>query len=262
MAVTWAFKRQLFYVGVLVLFFLILGFLVVYPYFNRPPSCTDGRQNGSETGVDCGGLCEIACIESVSPLTVFWARTFEVAAGRYNAVAYIENPNKSQAIRSVKYKFRFADKNNVYIGSREGVTPIPPAGRYAIFEPAINVGNSVPVYTTFEFTETPIWREVPRDLSGQVKVQVANMELTGETSTPRLTANIRNNSLFTIPNVAAIALLYDRGGNVIAASRTFIEKLPGEGSLGVAFTWPKPIEGVVVAKEIIPVFDIFAAKLP
>ena len=23
----------------------------------QPPSCTDGVQNGSETGVDCGGSC-------------------------------------------------------------------------------------------------------------------------------------------------------------------------------------------------------------
>lgn len=32
------------------------------------PSCTDGRQNGNETGVDCGGTCPLACVVFPVPL--------------------------------------------------------------------------------------------------------------------------------------------------------------------------------------------------
>src|SRR3989344_7605336 len=157
MAANWAVKRQLFFIGVLVLFFLAAGFLIAYPYISKPPSCADGKQNGTETGVDCGGLCQRACLDQVDPLTILWARSFRVVAGRYNAVAYLENKNKTAAISKINYRFRFADKDNVFIGKREGSTYVPPAGRYAIFEPAIDVGNSVPLYTTFEFTQAPEW---------------------------------------------------------------------------------------------------------
>ncbi len=156
----WAAQRQLFYVTVLIVFFSVMGFLVGYPYFNKPATCTDNKQNGTETGVDCGGSCLKACIEQVDKISTLWSRAFRVVPGRYNAVAYLENHNKNSAISRISYKFRFADKDNLYIGKREGEAFIPPAGRFAIFEPGIDVGNSIPIFTTFEFTETPRWNQV------------------------------------------------------------------------------------------------------
>lgn len=52
---TWALKRQIFYIGILLLVIFIFGFLLISSSLNRTPSCTDGRKNGDETGVDCGG---------------------------------------------------------------------------------------------------------------------------------------------------------------------------------------------------------------
>src|SRR3989344_3830217 len=92
---TWALKRQIFYTSVLCVFFLIFGFLVGYPYLNKPPTCNDGKQNGDESGVDCGGLCLRACIGEVDIISILWSRAFQVVPGRYNAVAYIENHTRN-----------------------------------------------------------------------------------------------------------------------------------------------------------------------
>ena len=99
--------------------------------------------------------------------------------GRYNAVAYLVNHNKNAAIQKINYRFRFADANNVYIGKREGSTFIPPGGNFVVFEPGIDIGNSIPVYVTFEFTETPIWLQVSQEKIDQLKVFVSNIQLTG-----------------------------------------------------------------------------------
>src|SRR3989344_1172894 len=136
---TWALKRQILYITVLILCIAIFGFLIIYPSLSKAPTCSDNKQNGNETGVDCGGSCARACLAQVDEISVLWARSFRVIAGRYNAVAYFENHNKNIAIDKINYKFRFADKNNIYIGKREGSTFIPPSGRFAIFEPAIDV---------------------------------------------------------------------------------------------------------------------------
>src|SRR3989338_6723457 len=215
MAVTWAVKRQFFYVGFLLLFFLIFGFLITYSRFNQSPTCADGKQNGSETGVDCGGSCQLACLAQVDPITILWSRSFKVIPGRYNALAYVENHNKSAAIQSIKYKFRFADKDNIYIGKREGSAFIPPAGRFAIFEPGIDVGNSIHVYTTFEFVGMPKWLQVSEQKIQQLQVVVSDINLVDEASSPKLSATIKNNSLFYIPELNVIALLYDGSGNVV-----------------------------------------------
>jgi hypothetical protein len=190
-----------------------------------------------------------------------WARAFQVIPGRYNAVAYIVNHNKKTAIEKINYRFRFADVNNVYIGKREGTTFVPPGANFAVFEPAIDIGNSIPVYTTFEFTQTPNWLQVPQDKINQLKILVSNIQLEGETTSPHLSATIKNTSLFTIPNVGVIAILYDKMGNTISASRTFLNELKPLESNDINFTWPEVFSSTVVAKEIIPMYDIFSAKL-
>lgn len=258
---TWALRRQIFYVAILVLFFSIFGLIIISPNFNKAPSCTDGEQNGDETGVDCGGSCVNACLAQMDPVAVLWARVFKVVPGRYNAVAYLENHNKNAAINKINYRFRFADKNNVYIGKREGSTYVPPSGKFAVFEPGIDIGNSIPVYTTFEFTQIPQWALVSQEKINQLKVFVSNISLINEDTNPLLSAVIKNSSLFTIGEIDIVAILYDANHNAVSASRTYLEALAGEQSKDITFTWPEPLSGKIVVKEIIPLYNIFSVKL-
>jgi len=258
---SWSLKRQLFFIGIIVILFFIFGIYVIYPYINKLPTCSDGLQNGEETGVDCGGTCAEACSFEVDEVSVLWSRVFEVIPGRYNAVAYLENHNKTEAINKIKYKFRFADKDNIYIGKREGETFIPASGKFAIFEPGIGVGNSIPVYTTFEFIEAPVWAVVSEEKLEQLKVLVSNIKLEDEDSNPRLSATLKNDSLFNISEINVVALLYDEKGNAVSASRTYLDILNGEESIDINFTWPQPFTEKVISKEVIPMFNIFSAKL-
>jgi hypothetical protein len=258
---SWALRRQIIYVGVLIILFLGLGFLIVYPKINKMPTCSDGLQNGDETGVDCGGSCSKVCTFEVDKVSILWSRIFEVIPGRYNAVAYFENHNRTEAIYKIKYRFRFADENNIYIGKREGETYIPPSGKFAIFEPGISLGNSTPVYINFEFTEIPIWNKVQEDRINQLKILVSDIKLENKDTSPHLSAVIKNNSFFIIPEVSVIALLYDNTGNVVSVSRTYLEELNKEESKNIDFTWPEPILGNIVNKEIIPMFNIFLTRL-
>lgn len=260
-SMTWALKRQIFYVLILVAFISFSGFLIIYPSFKKDATCVDGRQNGNETGVDCGGSCARACLAEVEDPSVLWARAFRVIPGRYNAVAYIVNHNENAAVQKVNYRFRFGDINNIYIGKREGSTFVPPGGNFAVFEPGIDIGNSIPVYVTFEFTEKPIWFQISEDRKEQLKIAVSNILLSGETTSPRLSATLKNNSIFNIPNVSTIAIIYDANGNAISTSRTFLNQLLPDKNTDINFTWPEPLPGVPVAKEIIPMFDILSVKL-
>ena len=254
---TWAFRRKIIYAVIFIVLFLGIGYLFVSPYINKAPSCTNYKQDGDETGLDCGGSCTRACIFEVDRISVLWSRTFRIAPGRYSAVAYLENHNSGAAISKIKYRFRFSDKDNIYIGKREGETFVPVGGKFAIFEPGIDIGNSIPVYTTFEFTEAPIWSNVSENKLNQLKILVSNVKLKTENTSTHLSATIKNDSLFTIPEVGVIALLYDEKGNVISVSRTYIEELDGEEVKNIDFTWPELLEASVIVKEIIPMYNIF-----
>ena len=258
---TWAFKRQIFYVVVLFLIVSIFGFLIILPSLNKAPTCADNIKNGNETGVDCGGSCALACIVQVDQVSILWARAFKIVPGRYNAVAYLENHNRNIAVNKINYRFRFADSDNIYIGKREGTTTIPPAGQFAIFEPAVGVGYSVPVYATFEFLETPVWVNVGEEKINQLKVFVSNILLENQDTMPRMSATIKNNSLYIIPKLDVVTILYDEKGNAVTTSRTYLDVLRAEESVDINFTWPEPILPKIVVKEIIPMYNIFLAKL-
>ncbi len=249
------------YIAILTVALGAFGLWVIYPYFNKLPSCTDGIRNGDETGVDCGGSCQKACLYQVDQVSILWSRAFQVVPGRYNAVAYLENHNSSNAIEKISYEFRFADKNNLYIGRRDGVTVVPPSGRFAVFEPALDFGNSVPVYTTFQFTETPDWLQVPPERLNEIKLSVSDINLENEDTSPRLSATVTNPSLFTVPDIGVVAILYDKNGNAVNASRTYLSELGKEKSAQVNFTWPEPLKSAVVDEEIIPMYDLFKARL-
>ncbi|MFZ3011987.1 MAG: FxLYD domain-containing protein [Minisyncoccia bacterium] len=258
---TWALRRQIFYILILVLFISVFGFLIIYPKLNKAPTCTDYKQNGDELGVDCGGSCVNACLSQVDNISVLWARAFRVIPGRYNAVAYLVNHNTNVGAEKINYRFRFADKDNLYIGKREGNIFVPPGGNFVVFEPGIDIGNSIPVYSTFEFTDVPQWKQVSQEKINQLKILTSNIQLVDEETFPKLSATIKNTSLFTIPNVGVVAILYDVDGNAISTSRTYLTKLSPLQSTDINFTWPEPLPGVVVEKEIIPMYDIFSAKL-
>ncbi|HBB54544.1 TPA: hypothetical protein DEQ22_02720 [Candidatus Nomurabacteria bacterium] len=259
--ITWSFKRQIIYILILALIFSFFGFLIIYPLFSKEPTCADNKRNGDETGVDCGGSCVKVCPAQASDVSVIWARAFKVIPGHYNAVAYLVNHNKNAAVQKVNYRFRFADAKNIYIGKREGSTFIPPGGNFAVFEPGIGIGYSVPVYVTFEFTEAPEWWQVPQIKLDQLKILISNIQLSDESTFPRLSAAIRNTSLFTIPDMNVIVILYDSSGNAISTSRTYLTKLAPLQNADINFTWQEPLPGPVVAKEIIPMYDVFSAKL-
>jgi hypothetical protein len=257
----WAFRRRLFYLTVLAGIILFFGFLSIYPSFNKAPTCSDGKQNGEETGIDCGGSCMLACTLQVDKISIIWSRAFEVVPGRYNAIAYLQNQNENMVINKINYRFRFADKDNVYIGKREGQTYVPSSGKFAVFAPAIDVGNSIPVYTSFEFTENPVWINVSPEKVEQLKVLVSDIKLENQDTSPNLSATLTNTSLFRIPEVSVVAILYDALGNAVSTSHTYLDTLKAEEKTQVNFTWRGPIPGEVVAKEIIPMFNIFGVKL-
>lgn len=238
---SWSAERKTIYLGlaflVIVIFIAVPAFLIFY----KTPTCFDGKKNGNETGIDCGGSCQILCsFEGLDPI-VLWSRAFRVAGipsggGVYSAVAYIQNPNiNSDALAA--YVFKLYDASNVLIGTRENATIIPKNKVLAIFEPNIDAQSKIPARVTFEFTQKLVWR---KNLQISPELVVTQKILSGETNSPRIDATVENKSTESVERIEVVAIVYDDNGNAVAASRTFVDKLDKDQSARVAFTWPLP----------------------
>ncbi len=252
---TWSSKRQLLYLALFIVLIGILGLLIIIPIINKPALCTDGKQNGDEVGIDCGGSCTVFCSSQVSDVVVLWSRAFHVAGDRYNILAYIENQNPAAEIKDINYEFRLYDAENKFIGLRDGHTSISPNGRAAIFEPGVNVGNKIPKTTLFKFTSTPVWLKADLSVQNRAVLEVVDKQLEQTDIAPRLTATIANNTIYNVQNIEFAAIIYDENDNAVAVSKTYLDAVPKNSKREIFFTWNEPLTGSVFKTEIIPKFD-------
>jgi hypothetical protein len=254
----WAQKRQLRIFGILAVLLIFLGLYLAWPYITKEPTCFDGKLNGDEFGVDCGGSCALVCQEQAKEMTVLWSNSREIVPGRYNSIAYIQNPNPFAGVSYIRYEFKLYDKDDLLVKRRTGGTFIDSNANTAIFEGAIDVGNRIPTRTEFEFLDKrPQWVKIgSRDLSN-VSVVIKDRNLKNEDTTPLLEVTLENGTLYDIEDFDVVAILYDEDGNLVNTSSTFVDRLPGSVSKKIYFTWPQPFEKEVVTIEIIPRLYLF-----
>lgn len=247
---TWAAKRRLQYLSGFFAFIFLILFWIFYPIIFVEPTCSDGKKNGKETGIDCGGMCSIVCKHEAYNPVVLWSRAFNITGSAYNLVAYVENSNIDSALKSASYEFRIYDENNNIIGTKKGSTFLPSNGKFFIFGPRFDSGNSKVKSVVFDFTSELVWYKSYPTIN-KLPIYVNNVSFESDINSSALKATINNDSIYNIFNFDIIAVLYDVDGNAINASKTFKDKLLKGNKSELVFTWPKGIEeSTVIKKEI------------
>ncbi len=250
--ISWAAKRKLEYLGIILLVIFLPFGIFAYIHFSKAPTCSDGKQNGSEEGVDCGGACLRLCsFQTIAPI-IHFQRMSKVGPGLYNTLAYVENSNQTAGVRSISYTFKLYDKDGVVIARRFGSTFLPPKKISPIFEGAVDTGQRTAARVTFEFTADPVWEKYTKTepdiaLSGQV--------FSNPDTAPLLEVDATNRSPARIEHADFVAILYDEKGNAMAFSRTAQDKIAKAETRHLTFTWREPFPSVVSKIEIIPRID-------
>jgi hypothetical protein len=233
---SWGTKRKSLYFSVFSIVALAILALIFFGFFYKKPTCFDGKQNGTESGIDCGGACRAVCDAEASLPKVLWARSFEVAPGMYNLAAYIENPNINSTAKNVPYIFRLFDENNILVYERKGKTDILPRESFVVFETNVNTGNRKARFIFFEFEENPDW-QVSAGGSRAANLKVKSQKFFEDLTPAKFEAVIENTSFESINSVEVVAVLYNTDGNVVAVSRTILDEIEKEGETKATFTW-------------------------
>ncbi len=251
---SWASKRRWLYAGGVFLFFAIVVGIPMAVWIYEPPSCSDGKQNQEETGIDKGGPCPILDERFLGPSSILWSRSFPVRGGLYSAVAYIENPNEGAGVQKINYRFGLYDERNVLVAERKGTTFIMPSGITPVFEGAVGTGNRTVARTYFEFTSAPVWERLKNAASALV---VSNKNVMTPESTPRLSARVKNISVAPVLNPLFVAVVFDPAGNAIAASGTTLPRLAPNEEREIIFTWPDPFTAIVGRIDVLSLLPPF-----
>lgn len=236
---SWASRRKAVYFGGVVLILTGVATLAFLKFWYTTPTCSDKLQNGDETGVDCGGSCQLICSAvAAKPVLRFDPRLFKVASSTYSALAFVDNYN-TDSTAVLPYKFQIFNDKGGLIYEREGTTFLPKKETVAVFEGNIVIENEVPKKVFFEMSPNLSWQ---KDLQLAPEIAVTHSPLLRETTSPRVEAAVSNKSLEDVKNIEFVAVVYDGKDNPIAASRTFVERLKKGEKANIFFTWPRPFD--------------------
>ena len=247
---TWAQKRKVTLALIAIGCFGIVGSLVAYKILYHPPTCTDGIQNGTEQGIDCGGGCVRLCVNNFSVPRVAWTRLEQVAPGLYNVAAYIANPNVSVGAKRAPYRVVLYDAQGIQITEYKGTVAIPAHRNTLAFKGSVSVSKRVPVKALFEFTQTPEWT-VEKDVLSAVSI--SNKDFHDEGDQASLSVIVKNDNVSEIGITDVYAILYDKDGNTLGFSKTVLDRIPAYSTVVAPFTWPHGFQNKVISIEVLPV---------
>jgi len=243
---SWARKRQLIYGGIVALFFVLIIGIPFLLRTIRGPSCFDKKQNGEETGADCGGACALLCPNTAGEPRTIWQRVFPEGGGIASAVLYAENPNKNAGAFDTPYQVKVYDSAGLLVAEKRITVVVPTNGAFAVFAPNLFVGERVPVRASFERTAPISWRRdvLPYDV---MRAQNIRLSLVPQA---RVDAEIVTESKEFV-NGAAVAILYDADGNAVGASKTTADLVGAQSPVPVSFVWRAPFARTPVRAEIL-----------
>lgn len=250
----WSTQRKTLYAVILasvIIFSLIYLFRgILFP----TPTCFDKKQNGYESGVDCGGTCSLRCSNEISPISVEWARAVIVSPSKYDLVAMLSNKNIDNSPRALEYSFVVYNSNGNIIKEIKGQTVAPVDGEFPIIKQSV-VLSQEPKEVVVNLNSNPHYTVAEKSTSPTIRASVARYEAG---SIPRVYSVISNTKRITISNLSVRAVLYDEDNNVFAVGETLIPFLDKEGSENITFTWDHPLAKAPTNIRIYPIFDPFS----
>ncbi|MCR4279133.1 MAG: hypothetical protein NUV78_00090 [Candidatus Zambryskibacteria bacterium] len=248
----WSRNRKRIILAIVIIFVVGLIGLPAYLIFYKAPTCFDGKLNGDETGVDCGGSCQLLCsAESVPLLIKGDPRVLTLAPNTFQVVALVENSNNTADIYIAGYTIKvYAPGTAVPVKVIEGETYVPKGKTFTIFEGpfALEVGIN-PTRATLEWDESSlVWQKNDYDYPELV---IKDKVLSRTDLSPRLEATVENVSFQNAANIDFTALITDVEGNIFAASKTFVGSLSAGEDTVIVFTWPRPFTSTPVGTDIV-----------
>jgi hypothetical protein len=252
----WEFRRKFIYI-VIVLVVLATGVVFFLRTSLFPePTCVDGKQNGYEVGIDCGGVCALRCSQEVVPLSVLWSKAIRSGEGKYDLVAMINNSNIDNASQAVTYTFTMYDDKGVITGDElSGSTVLPLDGKIPIILQNIPLAKA-PANVVVTLHDGPHYTVTESPASPTIKIANRRFE---NGQKPRAYAVIVNTKQQEILNLPVRLVLFDEKDNAFAVGQSVVPFLEKEGIKEVVFTWNEPLPTVPTRIGVYPIFNPFEA---
>lgn len=203
------------------LYLSILGALVwgIYSITLRPaPSCFDNYQNGTETGIDCGGSCISCEVKNLQPLFV-GAPVLLGDDRAFTATAELQNPNASFSARNFSYVVNFYDTAGTLLKSVTSKSFVYAGQTKSLMEAGVRILNGIPSSVKIELDPASVEWSKPIDFN-EPEYQVRDLTAVIEDGQVAVRGFVSNTNNFAFSKVIISAFVVDKLGVKMGASRT------------------------------------------
>ncbi len=229
------------------LYLAILGVIsagLYYGFLKPAPSCFDEKLNQEEEEVDCGGPnCADCALRRLAPISS--SVQFFGVDGRTTIFARLQNPNLNYGASVLDYKIRFFDGAGSLVATIDDSTFIYPGEIKAIVIPGQELSPASIARAELEVGDTT-WVKAanfsrpPAD-TREISTQPEGLGIA-------VTGVVQNKNLFGLDRANLSAVISNRNGFFVNASKTFVADLaPREERFFKIF--------IPVSKDELPTID-------
>lgn len=227
-------QKQLLIGGVYVIIFGLIGFW--FYSANFAPSCHDGKQNGQETGIDCGiAACGVACPVPVQALQIQSIQAVRTPAGDYDAAIQIYNPNTAYGVMSGTYDLVLTDAAGTEVARKAGnqFYMLPGQTKYLVLTALAGVPDGATPSVAIKGIQ---WEKVSGDSS--VSLTATNVQMIPKGSQTSLTVLVVNGSDYDFDTVDVAVAVFDGSGKLVTTNTTNLQTVVSGSQRAINVAWP------------------------
>lgn len=243
--------KRLTIIIVYLLIFLVIG-VGLYLLFRPQPSCFDGRRNQNEQGIDCGGICALACLEKVvgNDILVREITFLPTDRGKYDILAKIFNPNNDIGASSFHYSLLLRDAEGKELSRISGTNFILPQETKSLLalnlETAVVPVKAVIELSDFRWTRLNEYRAKPElNIYSKRFVSHPDPSVFGA-----VIATLVNESIYDFRKIQIKVVLRDAVGTPLAVNQSEMQSVTVGREQDIRIVFPQPFVGAVAQVDM------------
>lgn len=246
-------------IATVVIAFLIAVGAILYFVFRPAATCSDGKKNQNETGVDCGGICG-ACPDVFNP-DPFVVRESAFVSGNdsgvYDVFAKVHNPNDTIGASQVRYDLVLKDSSGSEVGRVSGTDSLLPQETRLLVAVGVHA-SGVPASVSVSFRDATWQRFSGYQERPQLTVYRTRFDkLSSGPYYGQVFGTLRNESPYDFRTVTVKMVLRDASGTPIALNQTEINTVLAGDNRDFTLIFPKAFSGDAATIEAETDADFF-----
>ncbi len=254
-------KKQAVIIAIFLAIFLLFIFML-YSWLKPVQTCSDGKQNQNEEGVDCGGVCAKKCeVKVITEVTVL--ESGFVPSGvvnSYDVYARIANPNNVFGSSGFQYEFSLKDSAGQIIAAKKGTNYMLPGETKYVVENNL-VTDQAPVSVEFVATN-PTWVEF-KDQYEKPQLKVVNKQynqISSGVGFSEVLGLLKNESPFDFNLITLKIILKDSNDKVVALNSTEMRTVKSGENRDFRAVWFSRFPGEVMNVEVQAEANVFDSE--